>query len=153
MTASTGRSAVVRAVIDLDLADFTGLPAGTARSDVIEVAGAPVAEAGGSSPERLRMTVHDIGPQRRLTAWYADGAEGAGGDVVVALERPIVPGDVEALLAREGHRPRGSRRLTAWPDRGLAVWFSARSTLPTILLAFPAMTPAQFDGSPLARRA
>ena len=156
MTDPVDRAAAVRAVIDVDLERYPGLPRDTARADVIAAAGAPVAETAGSAdPASLRTSVHDVGPGRRLTAWYAstDPSLPSLDDPVVALERPIVPGEVEALLEREGHHPRGSQRLTAWPERGLAVWFSARSRLPTILLAFPPMTPEQFDASPMGRRA
>jgi hypothetical protein len=149
---------MLAAVVGLRLEGFTGLRAGTTRSHVVQAAGPVIAEGFGGGAIPLWMTVHQLSPVIRLTAWYAladDAAEpGVGPDhPVLWIERPIQPSEVTALLDLPArHQPARAGHLMAWPERGLCLRFSRRSRLPTLLLAFAPMSHDAFDRSPMATR-
>jgi hypothetical protein len=143
------------AVAGLRLEGFSGLAPGTTRADVTEALGPPLAEGFGGGKYPLWLTVHEIAPGVRITAWYRLNEEaeepGVGPDhPVLWIDRPIVPGDVGQLDAMAGHTPPRAPHLKAWPGQGFGLRFSRRSRLPTLLYAFTAMSVAQFDASPIA---
>jgi hypothetical protein len=151
------RQAALRNLVDLDLAEFAGLVPGTTRGEVSDVLGPAVAEgfAGGAFP--LWMTVHDISPGIRATAWYLLDEEAlepvVGQDQsVLWIDRPIRPEDVQSLRDRDdGYSPPRRDHLVAWPERGMCLRMSRRSRLPTLLLAFAAMDADEFERSPISR--
>lgn len=149
------RSAVVD-IVQLRLETFTGLVPGTTKADIVESVGPVYAEGFGGGIIPLWTTVHEIASPGRLTVWYeldedADEA-GIGPDHPVAwIQRPIVPSEVTDLLKLPGsHQPARADHLKAWPGRGLCLRYSRRSWLPTLLFAFPPMSPSDFDQSPMA---
>jgi len=149
------RSAIVN-IVQLRLDSFTGLVPGTTKADVVEAVGPIYAEGFGGGIIPLWTTVHEIASLGRLTAWYQldedSDQDGIGPDHPVTwIQRPIVPSDVAELLKLPGsHQPARVDHLKAWPDHGLCLWSSRRSRLPTLLFAFPPMSPSEFDQSPMA---
>jgi len=152
---NTEREAVlaVTAIVQLRLDDFTGLCVGTTKSHIIKAVGPIFAEgfAGGVRP--LWMTVHELSPTVRLTAWYelADDASEPGvspNHPVVWIERPIILTQITDLLNLPGsHRPARAGHLMAWTERGLCLRFSRRSRQPTTLFAYARMSESEFDQS------
>ena len=148
----------VSAIVRLTLDGFTGLSAGTTKSHIVEAAGPVFAEGFAGGEWVLWMTVHELSPNLRLTAWYelADDAlePGVGPEhPVVWIERPITPTQVADLLDLPGsHRPAWADHLVAWPERGLCLRYSRRSRQPTLLFAFARMSESEFDRSPMAAR-
>lgn len=150
------REAIQSAVLDiiqLRLETFTGLIPVTTKADIIEVVGPIYAEGFGGGIVPLWTTVHEIDSPGRLTVWYeldedVDEA-GIGPDHPVAwIQRPIVPSDVTNLLKwPDSHQPARAGHLKVWPERGLCLWHSRRSRLPTLLFAFPPMSTSDFDQS------
>lgn len=149
--------AAVDRIVKLKLDGFVGLAPDTTLSHIIEAVGPVYAEGFGGGETPLWMTVHELAPMVRLTAWYTlaeDASEpGVGPDhPVVWIERPITPAQVADLLKLPGcHRPARADHLMAWPARGLCLRFSRRSGLPTSLFAFAPMSESEFDQSPMAR--
>ena len=138
------RSALVD-IVQLRLENFTGLVPGTTKADIVEAIGPIYSEGFGGGVYSLWMTVHEIDATGRLTAWFELDEE--AGEVGI---RPVIPSDVTDLQELPGsHRPPGADYLKVWPERGLCLRYSRRSWLPTLLFAFPPMSPADFDQSPM----
>jgi hypothetical protein len=153
------RESIQAAVVDivqLRLEAFTGLIPGTTKTDIVEAVGPIYAEGFGGGIIPLWTTVHEIVALGRLTAWYEldedSDQDGIGPDHPVAwIQRPVVPADVTELLRMPGsYQPSQAGHLKAWPERGLCLWYSRRSRLPTLLFAFPPMSPSDFDQSSMA---
>jgi hypothetical protein len=148
------RSALVD-VVQLRLENFTGLVPGTTKADIVETIGPIYSEGFGGGVYSLWMTVHEIDAMGRLTAWYLldeDAVEvGIRPDHPVTwIQRPVIPTDVTVLQELSGsYRPPGKDYLKVWPERGLCLRYSRRSWLPTLLFAFPPMSPAEFNQSPM----
>lgn len=148
----------VAAIVQLRLDGFTGLDPGTVKSHIIEAVGPVYAEGFGSDEEPLWMTVHEITPMVRLTAWYELAEDTTEPGVrpdhpVVWIERPIIPSRVSDVLNLPGkHQPARVDHLIAWPVRGLCLRLSRRSRQPTLLFAFAPMSESEFDQSPMTTR-
>ena len=141
----------IKQFVDLELNAFYGIKPGTVKSHVIEAVGQVYKEGPGLSILSLWMSVHVFKPLVRITAWYQLEEEQNSipdHQAVIWLERPITPDEVKELRAwPNGIHPGGVPHLLAWPDRGLCLYFSRKSRLPTLLFGFEAMTEAEFDQS------
>ena len=144
----------LRAFVDIELEEFSGIRPGTHNGHILEVAGPSIMEAWGSEYAPLWMSVHKLTPTTRLTAWYLidqlteDASYPAKGvpQMVVWIERPIVPLQVESLLETPGfYYPEGIPHFQVWNSRGLCLRYSQRSRLPTLLFGFPQMSKATFE--------
>lgn len=148
----------VTAVVQLRLNKFSGLASGIAKSHIIEAVGPIYAEGFGWGEIPLWMTVHEITPMVRLTAWYELAEDAPEPEInanhpVIWIERPIVPSQVSDLLNfPDSYRPTQAEHLMVWPRRGLCLRFSRRSKLPTLLFAFVPMSEPEFDRSPMILR-
>lgn len=156
---NSGREAIRSALVDvvqLRLENFTGLVPGTTKADIVEAIGPIYSQGFGGGVHSLWMTVHEIDALGRLTAWYeldeeADEVGIRSDHPVTWIQRPVIPSDVTDLQEfPDSYRPPGKDYLKVWPERGLCLRYSRRSRLPTLLFAFPPMSPADFDQSPMA---
>lgn len=156
---SEAHLAPLRAVVDMELTNFEGLASGTTQAHILTALGPVYAAGVGVGELPLWMTVHELTPLERVTVWYALTDEIAEEHIdpqqpILWLERPITPEQVADLLNQpDGHRPAHASHLLAWPERGLALYFSRRSGLPTLLLAFSPLSRADFDRAPMTHPA
>ncbi|MGF1521666.1 MAG: hypothetical protein ACFBSF_05025 [Leptolyngbyaceae cyanobacterium] len=156
-TEREGKLAALTTFIQLRLDEFNGLSPGITQSHVIEVAGAVIAEGFGGGSVPLWMTVHELSPAIKLTAWYEldeDEPESEVDDTypVLWLEQPIVAAQVSELLKTPAsYRPERASHLMVWPQRGLCLRYSHKSRQPTLLFAFKQMEHSEFERSPMAQ--